>query len=151
MRDALPAPDASEATPAPRPSLVRVVVLVAGDALCFVGFATQGLHSHQEGQAVADVLVTAYPFALAWFLVAPFLGAYRRRAVTCNPARALASAELAWLGAYPAALLARWALGPDHKMPLSFAIVILLANAALLGAWRTLFASILWYARRTVR
>lgn len=142
MRETLPKPDVSRAAPSPRPALVRVLLLIIGDALCFVGFATQGLRSHQEGQGAGDVLLTAYPFALAWFLVAPFLGAYRRRAVTRGPARALASAELAWLGAYPVALLARWALGPDHKMPISFAIVILLANAVLLGAWRALFAFI---------
>lgn len=126
----------------------RLPLLIAGDALSFVLFAALGLRSHQEGQGIGDVLLTAYPFALAWFLVAPFLGAYRRRAIARGPARALASAELAWLGAYPAALLARWALGPDHKLPISFAVVILLANAILLGGWRTLFAFI---ARRLPR
>lgn len=130
---------------------MRVMLLIAGDALCFVVFAALGLRSHQEGQGVRDVLVTAYPFVLAWFVVALFLGAYRRRPVSRGPARALASAELAWLGAYPFALLARWALGPDHKMPVSFAIVILLANAILLGGWRTLFAFIIGYGGRTVR
>ena len=120
----------------------RLPLLIAGDALCFVIFAAMGLRSHQEGQGIGDVLLTAYPFALAWFLVAPFLGAYRRRATERGLARALAGAELAWLGTYPAALLARWALGPDHKMPLSFAVVILLANAILLGGWRTLFTFI---------
>lgn len=148
-RPPLPAPDPDKATPAPRPTLVRVILLIAGDALCFVVFAAMGLRSHQEGQGVGDVLVTAYPFALAWFVVAPFLGAYRRRVVLRGPARA--SAELAWLGVYPFALLARWALGPDHKMPVSFAIVILLANAILLGGWRTLFAFIIGYGGRTVR
>lgn len=151
MRDALPSPDPSKAIPAPRPGLVRVLVLIMGDALSFVIFAAMGLRSHQEGQGLGDVLATAYPFALAWFLVAPFLGAYRRRATDRGPARALASAELAWLGAYPAALLARWALGPDHKMPFSFAVVILLANAILLGAWRTLFAFIRSYSKRGPR
>ena len=151
MRDALPTPDPGKATPAPHPALVRRVIMVAGDALCFVIFAALGLRSHQEGQGLGDVLLTAYPFALAWFLVAPFLGAYRRRAVTRGPARARASAELAWLGAYPFALLARWALGPDHKLPISFAIVILLANAILLGSWRTLVATILARVGRPVR
>ncbi len=126
----------------------RLLLPIAGDALCFVIFAALGLRSHQQSQGVRDVLVTAYPFALAWFIVAPFLGAYRRRATSRGPARALASAEMAWLGAYPAALLARWALGPDHKMPISFAVVILLANAVLLGGWRALFAVIAGRVRR---
>lgn len=155
MRETIPSATAASRPPtpeAPARGIVtwRLPLLIVGDALCFVIFATQGLRSHQERQGVGDVLVTAYPFALAWFLVAPFLGAYRRRAVTRGPARTLASAELAWLGAYPVALLARWALGPDHKMPLSFAVVILLANAVLLGAWRTLFAFIIQRVRRSV-
>lgn len=147
MRETIDQPATPQKVPTPGSAVRRgfswrLPLLIAGDALCFVLFAAMGLRSHQEGQGPADVLVTAYPFALAWFLVAPFLGAYRRRASGRGPARALASAEMAWLGAYPAALLARWALGPDHKIPFSFAVVILLANAILLGAWRTLFAFI---------
>lgn len=117
----------------------RLPVLIAGDAVCFVVFATQGLLSHKQSAGPLDVLSTAYPFALGWFVVAPLLGAYRRRATSRGPARALAAVEMAWLGAYPAAILARWALGPDHKMPVSFAVVILLANAIVLGSWRSLF------------
>lgn len=155
MRETIPSaatpPPATSEAPARRVFSWRLPLLVAGDALCFVIFAGQGLRSHQEGQGLGDVLATAYPFALAWFLVAPFLGAYRRRSVARGPVRALASAELAWLGAYPAALLARWALGPDHKLPVSFAVVILLANAVLLGAWRMLFAFIAGRVGRPAR
>jgi hypothetical protein len=48
--------------------------------------------------------------------------------------------ELAWLLAWPVALALRWAIAPDHTVPFSFAVVILLANAVFLGLWRTAFA-----------
>lgn len=119
----------------------RVIALAGGDALAFVAFAALGRRSHGEANAVAEVLWTAFPFALAWFLVAPWLGAYRR-AQTDGPRRMLARTELAWLASYPLALLLRWALSADHQIPLSFAAVILAANAVLLGGWRSAFALI---------
>ena len=119
----------------------RVIALVGGDALAFVAFAALGRRSHGEANAVAEVLWTAFPFALAWFLVAPWLSAYRR-AQTDGPRRMLARTELAWLASYPLALLLRWALSADHQVPVSFAAVILVANAVLLGGWRGVFALI---------
>jgi hypothetical protein len=45
-------------------------------------------------------------------------------------------------------LVLRWAIAPDHNVPFSFAIVILLANAVFLGIWRTAFALIeRWISR----
>jgi hypothetical protein len=53
--------------------------------------------------------------------------------------------ELAWLGAWPLTLLLRWAF--TQRVPeWSFALVILVANALFLGAWRGAFAWVL--ARR---
>jgi hypothetical protein len=88
------------------------------------------------------VLWTAVPFAAAWLLVAPWLGAYRRANTSGAPQRVFARTELAWLAAYPLALVLRWALAADHLMPVSFAVVILIVNAALLGVWRTALALI---------
>ncbi len=140
-QSATPGKAAAPASPTRRRGFSwRLPLLVAGDALCFVIFALAGRRSHAESQGFGAILWTAFPFALGWFVVAPLLGAYRRRATSRGPARALAAAETAWLGAYPAALLARWALAPDHRIPLSFAVIILLANAILLGGWRALFA-----------
>ena len=42
--------------------------------------------------------------------------------------------------AWPVTLLLRWIFTADHRVPVSFAVVILLANAVFLGLWRTLFA-----------
>jgi len=120
----------------------RTLLLVIGDALAFLVFAAIGRKTHQEAAGLAalgQIAWTAAPFALGWFVVAPFLGAFRR-AQTERPERMLKRTELAWLAAWPLALLLRWALSADHQVPPSFALVILLANAVLLGAWRTVFA-----------
>lgn len=122
----------------------RTLILVAGDALSFVVFAALGRSSHGEAVglgAIVQVVGTAIPFALGWFLVAPFLGAYRR-SLTNEPLTMLKRTELAWAASWPATLILRWALAPDHNVPVSFAVVILVANAILLGGWRTAFALI---------
>ena len=58
----------------------RTVILIVGDACMFVIFAAVGRASHHEASglgAFLSVLQTAAPFAIGWFVVAPFLGAYR--------------------------------------------------------------------------
>ena len=128
----------------------RIVALVIGDAISFLVFAILGHNAHDVSTgwvAVAQIAVIALPFALAWFLVAPWVGVYRR-AATSSPLRMLARTELGWLATYPAALILRVLLAPDHQMPIPFAIVILLANALLLGVWRLAFALVArWLAR----
>jgi hypothetical protein len=146
MRPAVPAPIAATVATArgkvatARPDW-RALLLIAGDALAFVVFAAIGRRSHGEVvglAALGQVLWTAAPFALGWFAVAPFVGAFRRKN-TSRPRQLLARTELAWVAAWPITLVLRWALAEDHQVPLSFALVILIANAILLGAWRTLF------------
>lgn len=122
----------------------RLATLIAGDAISFVVFATVGRHSHNEAaglSAIRVTLATAAPFAAGWFAISPWLGAFKRTA-TSGVRAMLTRTELAWLCAWPATVLFRWAFGPDHKMPISFAIVILIANAVFLGVWRSLFALI---------
>jgi Protein of unknown function (DUF3054) len=49
-------------------------VLVAGDLISFLAFTIAGRDTHGEAaglNAVSDTLVTALPFVLGWFLVAP--------------------------------------------------------------------------------
>ena len=122
----------------------RTAALVVGDAASFLVFAAVGRQTHDEASGIAalgQVAMTALPFALGWFTVSPFVGAFRRLR-TVGPRRMLARTEMAWLAAWPVALLLRWAIAPDHHVPVSFAIVILLANAVFLGVWRTAFAFI---------
>ncbi|HEX6123406.1 MAG TPA: DUF3054 domain-containing protein [Ktedonobacterales bacterium] len=125
----------------------RVAALVAGDALSFLAFAAAGRQTHNEAAglgALGQVAVTALPFALGWFLVSPWLGAFRRT-LTIGVQAMVRRTELAWLAAWPVTLLLRWGLAGDHRVPLSFAIVILLSNAVFLGLWRGVFA---WATRR---
>jgi hypothetical protein len=146
----------AETTTSPQPSLThspaspaspwRTAALVIGDAVSFLIFAGVGRDTHGEATGLAalgQVAWTALPFALGWFLVSPWVGAYRR-AATDTILRMLTRTELAWLAAYPAALILRLILAHDPTLTLTkfitFAIVILLANAAFLGVWRTAFA-----------
>jgi hypothetical protein len=125
----------------------RVAALVAGDALSFLVFASAGRRTHEEASglgALGAVAATAVPFALGWFLVSPWLGAFRRN-LTTGVRAMVRRTELAWIAAWPVALLLRWWLSSDHQVPMSFAIVILLSNAVFLGLWRGAFA---WATRR---
>lgn len=128
----------------------RVIALAAGDAASFLLFAAVGRTTHNEASgitALLQVAETALPFALGWFAVAPFAGAFRRSKTT-GPVRMLARTELAWVLAWPVTLVLRWAIAPNHNVPFSFAMVILLANALFLGLWRTAFALIeRWISR----
>lgn len=120
----------------------RAAGLVVGDAISFLVFAGVGRNTHGEASgwhALSLIAATALPFALGWFIVSPWMGAYRA-AATNTLRRMLTRTELAWLASYPVALALRVLLDPQHRMPLSFAIVILLANAVFLGVWRGAFA-----------
>lgn len=138
-------PSSSLPTGATRSSYRRAAALMVGDLIAFAVFATLGRETHNEATglgAIGQTLWTALPFALGWFLVAPWLGAFRR-AGSERPLQMLARTEIAWLAAWPVALLLRWAFTPDHHTPpLAFATVALLANAVILGGWRTAFAAL---------
>jgi len=114
----------------------RTSLLVAGDALSFLAFAAIGMQSHHQKD---NLFWTALPFAAGWFVVAPFIGAFNRP-LTTGLGHMLRRTEIAWLAAWPVTLVLRWALSADHSVPLSFAVVILLANGLFLGIWRGLFA-----------
>lgn len=125
----------------------RTVGLVVGDAISFLVFAGAGRNQHGETSglgALGQVALTALPFALSWFLVSPWVGAYRRK-LTDSVRRMLTRTELAWLASYPVALILRRLFVPDAitlQEFASFALVILIANAVFLGAWRSVFAFI---------
>lgn len=145
MRKSVTSGDAAvlPATPVAR-HVWPVAVLIAGDAISFLVFAGVGRRSHNETSglgALGTIAATALPFALGWFLVSPWLGAFRR-SLASTPLDMLKRTELAWLCAWPVALALRWALSTDHQIPVSFAIVVLVANAVFLGIWRTVFALI---------
>jgi hypothetical protein len=120
----------------------RVAALAAGDTLMFLLFAALGRRTHGEASgpaALTQIALTALPFTLGWFLIAPVMGAFRR-ARSKTVAQMVVTSELSWLLAWPAALALRWILAADHRVPLSFALVVLAVNGVLLGLWRGLFA-----------
>ncbi|MEO7003089.1 MAG: DUF3054 domain-containing protein [Ktedonobacterales bacterium] len=140
------APERAQATPAMRSNwgMWRTGILVAGDALSFLAFASAGRNTHGEALSLGQIALTAVPFALSWFIVSPWLGAYRRTQTT-GPLNMLKRTELAWISSYPLAIGLRVLFGliglaENASMPWTFALVILLANGLFLGAWRTLFA-----------
>ncbi len=121
-----------------------VITLVIGDALCFLIFAAIGRGSHGEATGIAaipQVIVTALPLAAGWFLVSPFMGAFRRD-VAAQPRTMAIRVALAWVPSWLVAMVLR-GIFVDHGVPpVSFALVVLLFNLAILLAWRWLFALI---------
>ncbi len=120
----------------------RIATLVVGDALTFLIFAAIGRSSHGEATglaAIPQIALTAAPFAAAWFIVAPFAGAYRRE-LTAQPRKMAIRTVLAWLLSWPVAMALR-GIFVDHAVPpISFALITLIFNTFILLIWRWPFA-----------
>jgi hypothetical protein len=112
--------------------------LVAGDALAFLVFAAIGRHDHGESGALVAVVGTALPFFAGWLAVAPWAGVYAQP-VRGQPVDLARRTAAGWVAAWPVGLLFR-AITLHRGIPVSFAVVTLLANAVLLISWRTLYA-----------
>lgn len=131
------------------PDLRRTVILAAGDALAFMLFAAIGRASHGEASGLDALLMvaeTAAPFALGWFVIAPFVGAYRAE-IGGQPRPMLKRTALAWLIAWPIGLALR-ALIRSSGIPLTFAIITLVTVLIILLGWRGAFA---WLSARAAR
>ena len=119
-----------------------VIILVIGDLLCFLIFAALGRDTHGETSgfaAIPQIIKTALPFAAGWFLVSPFVGAFRHK-ILAQPRAMVIRTVLAWLLSWPIAMILR-GIFVDHGIPpLSFAFVVLLFNTVLLLVWRWPFA-----------
>jgi len=129
-------------TPKEIPYKQAVIMLVIGDLLCFLIFVAFGRNSHGEASgfaAIPQIIITALPFAAGWFLVSPFVGAFRHK-ILAQPRSMVIRTAVAWLIAWPVAMLLR-GIFVDHSVPpLSFAIIVLLFNMLLLLIWRWPFA-----------
>jgi hypothetical protein len=122
----------------------QISILVTGDVITIAlvtgfGFATHGT----LGTAGARLLTTFIPMLLAWFAVAPFLGAY-------DPDRAMQLRQL-WRPFWAmvlAAPLASWLRAVWLNAPILWLFVLVLGGFSALGilAWRTLY--VLVVARR---
>jgi hypothetical protein len=119
-----------------------VIMLVIGDLLCFLIFVAFGRNSHGEASgfaAIPQIIITALPFIAGWFLVSPFVGAFRHK-ILARPKSMVIRTAVSWLLAWPVAMLLR-GIFVDHGVPkFSFAIVVLLFNMLLLLIWRWPFA-----------
>ena len=120
----------------------RIATLVVGDAIAFLVFAAIGRGSHGEAAglaAIPQIALTAAPFAAAWFIVAPFAGAYRRE-LTAQPRKMVTCTVLAWILSWPVAMALR-GIFVDHAVPpISFALITLIFNTFILLIWRWPYA-----------
>ncbi|GAP62357.1 hypothetical protein ARMA_0780 [Ardenticatena maritima] len=115
--------------------------VMMGDAITLLLFAALGRASHAEALTIPDIIDTASPFLVGWFVMAPFLGAYRPMAFD-TPRHTIRATFLAWAGGIPLGLLLRaWLF--KRNVPLSFAIVTLATTLVMLMTWRLLF----WWLR----
>ncbi len=119
-------------------NVARIVNLVVGDILVFLIFAFIGMKSHGEDVTVPSLLATAAPFAGAWFVISPFIGAYKRK-LDDNPGLMVRWTVLAWIASWPLALIIR-GLIEGHVPPISFALITLFTNMLLLLLWRWPYA-----------
>jgi len=121
---------------------LHIAVLALGDMLVFLAFAAIGRGSHGEATglaAIPQVILTAAPFAIAWFIVAPFVGVYRRE-LMADPRKMAARTLLGWVLSWPVAMALR-GIFVDHAVPpWTFAVIALVVNAAFLLIWRWPYA-----------
>lgn len=132
-------PRAARRAARPMPEWQRISTLVLGDFIVFLVFATIGRRSHGEASDIWQIFLTALPFAAGWFLVAPFVGVYRR-ALMSDPRKMAKRTVLAWILSWPVAMALR-GIFVDHAIPpATFAIIALLTNLVLLLVWRWPYA-----------
>ena len=128
----------------PMSSRRRVITLAIGDAFVFLVFASIGQNSHGESLSIPSIIFIALPFALGWFLVAPFVGAFREDIVS-NPRRMTNRTIQAWFLSWPVAMVLRWLLVDRTRNTslisfITFAFVALVIIIVILLLWRWPFA-----------
>ncbi|GBC97713.1 hypothetical protein HRbin17_00202 [bacterium HR17] len=112
--------------------------LVLGDAVMFGLFALVGVAHHKQPVTFGRLWHAALPFAIAWFALAPALGAFRAPVVN-EPRQALRRIPVCWLVCGLIGLAVRYGLWGRPPV-LSFALVALTSMGLLLTAWRMAFA-----------
>ena len=124
----------------------RTAILVIGDMIVFLVFAIIGRRSHSETGDFLGPVITALPFAAGWFLVAPFVGAFKR-GLERNTGQFALRTFLAWLAAWPVAMLLRGVFVDKAVPPWTFALITLISNTILLQVWRVPFS--LFFRKRS--
>ncbi len=126
-------------------NIQRTAILVLGDIIVFLVFAAIGRRSHSEGGNILGIAITALPFAAAWFIVSPFVGAFKR-GIEYTPGKMSLRTFLGWLAAWPLAMLFRGIFVDQGVPPWTFALITLVTNTILLQVWRVPFS--LFFKRR---
>ena len=137
-------------------NMQRITLLVIGDVLVFLIFSAIGRRSHGEAaglNSLAQIALTAAPFAAGWFLVSPFVGAFRR-GLEIQPRKMAARTALAWLAAWPVGLIIRGFVEKGLPLtfvipPWTFALITLITNMLFLLLWRWPFALINAWRKRS--
>ena len=115
----------------PITSLQRKAII--GDIAVLVVLTVVGFATHMTLDAFWRMIVTTGGALIAWFVVSPFVGVYRREHILFP--RSLWRVGLAWLIAAPLATYLRGAmLGRD--IPPEFVTVVILINGFALVVWR---------------
>ena len=122
------------------PTLGRRSLLIAGDIAALTAFAVAGRRSHDEATglaAVGSVIETALPFVAAWLVAALVLNAIVTER-TATVRAIVRQTGLAWLGAFPIAIVVR-ALLIGRLSPWTFYVVAFTVAFLMLAGWRILF------------
>lgn len=120
----------------------RISSLVIGDIIVFLIFAAFGRRSHGEAAGLASIVqvaLTAAPFAIGWFVISPFTGAFRR-GLEVQPGKMALRTVLSWIPGWAVGFTLRGILVDHAVPPLTFALVSLLSNMVFLLIWRVGFA-----------
>jgi len=112
----------------------RTALLALGDLAAFLAFGALGLASHEDAITAKTIARAVLVFPVAWFVIAPWLGAFSERAVAGR--ESLVRIAVTWLVAGVVALCAR-ALIFDRALLNAFFVIALLGNGVLLLAWRS--------------
>jgi hypothetical protein len=134
---------------------LHILWLVIGDAIVFLIFAAIGRRSHNEAaglSAIGQIVLTALPFAAGWFIVSPFVGAFKHNIVG-QPKKMAARTAISWLASWPLGMLLRIGSegisGNGWYIPQwTFFLVTLITNMIFLQVWRVPFA---WFTRKRSR
>mmetsp|Transcript_29215 Transcript_29215/g.42886 ORF Transcript_29215/g.42886 Transcript_29215/m.42886 type:complete len:228 (-) Transcript_29215:267-950(-) len=116
-------------------------VLAALDMISILLFAAVGKASHSAVDGSIDFLavgVTAFPFLVSWFSIAPLMGSYDALA-TQDAVGALLYTARGWGFAVPVGCALRGVI-KGYIPPTSFVIVTMISTLVILGGSRALYA-----------
>eukprot|EP00980_Cylindrotheca_fusiformis_P014340 scaffold3827_cov179-Cylindrotheca_fusiformis.AAC.4 len=133
--------ESAEEEGVPRSPLDRPV-LAAIDTIAILTFAAVGKASHSADGSIDGLAVamTALPFLLSWFVVAPLLGCYSPGA-TADIKSAIVQTGKGWIVAVPIGCVLRGAI-KGYVPPLPFVIVTLIATLVVLSVGRSAYTAL---------